>query len=145
MRSFIVARSGLVDDVGFSDVDGKTRIYFDKLVWSYSAVWARTSQSLVYWRSVMTVDISFIWTLRLLRLKRLPTFRCIICNIICQINMTTNKDCMRRGETTAYTGNEQQRPKLWPVGNLRKWVGQGEFRRQISKTHEDAHVGILHD
>ena len=36
----------------------------------------------------MAVDISFIWTLRLLRLKRLPTFRCIICNIICQINQT---------------------------------------------------------
>ena len=32
MRSFVVARSGLVDYVGFSDVDGKTRIYFDKLV-----------------------------------------------------------------------------------------------------------------
>ena len=38
MMSFVVARSGLVDDVGFSDVDGKTRIYFDKLVCSYAAV-----------------------------------------------------------------------------------------------------------
>ena len=41
MRSFIVARS----DVVFSDVDGKSRTYFDKLILSYSAVWARTSQS----------------------------------------------------------------------------------------------------
>ena len=128
-----------------SDVDVKSRIYFDKLVWGYSTVWARTSQSSAYWRSVMRVDISFIWTLRILRLKRLPKFRCIICNIICHINMTTNKECMRRDETIAYTGNEQQRHKLWPVGNLRKWVGQGGFRRQISKTHEDAHVGILQD
>ena len=82
------------------------------IVWSYSAVWARMSQSSAYCRSVMTVVISFVWALRRLRLKRLPTIRCMICNIICQINMSTNKDCMRRGETIAYTGNEQQRHKL---------------------------------
>jgi len=38
--------------------------------------------------------------------------RYIICNVGCQINMSTNKDYVGREETIAYTGNEQQVIKL---------------------------------